>query len=316
MAVQVVVLDDYQNAAREFGGWERLGEQVELTVFTDHIDDAEVLVQRLADAEVVVAMRERTAFPEAVLDRLPRLRLLVTTGMANVAIDLAAAKRRGVTVTGTRGVPTGTAELTWALILALVRQVPAESQRVRTGGWQSTIGGDLAGHTLGVVGLGRLGAQVATVGRAFGMQVVAWSQHLRPEHAAELGVRAVSKEELFSGSDIVTIHLQLGDRTRGLIGAAELRSMRPDAYLVNTARGPIIDEAALLTALREGWIAGAALDVFDVEPLPADHPLRTAPNTVLTPHLGYVTRETYRVFYGDAVEDIDAFLAGRPVRVL
>ncbi|RKR91108.1 lactate dehydrogenase-like 2-hydroxyacid dehydrogenase [Micromonospora pisi] len=316
MAVQVVVLDDYQNAAREFGGWERLGERVELTVLTEHVDDPDVLVQRLAHAEVVVAMRERTPFPEAVLDRLPRLRLLVTTGMANVAIDVSAAKRRGVTVTGTRGVGTGTAELTWALILALVRQVPAESQRVRTGGWQSTIGGDLAGHTLGVVGLGRLGAQVATVGRAFGMQIVAWSQNLRPEHAAELGVRAVSKEELFADSDIVTVHLQLSDRTRGLIGEAELRSMRPDAYLVNTSRGPIIDEAALLTAVREGWIGGAGLDVFDVEPLPADHPLRTAPNTVLTPHLGYVTRETYRVFYGDAVEDIDAFLAGSPVRVL
>ncbi|MGW4465134.1 D-2-hydroxyacid dehydrogenase family protein [Micromonospora sp. NPDC004704] len=316
MAVRVAVLDDYQDVAREFGGWDRLGDRVEVTVFTDHVDDVEVLVRRLADAEVVVAMRERTAFPAAVLDRLPRLRLLVTTGMSNVAIDVSAATRRGVVVTGTRGVATGTAELTWGLILALVRRIPTESQRVREGGWQSTVGGDLAGHTLGVVGLGRMGAQVAAVGRAFGMRVVAWSENLRAEHAAELGVQAVSKEELLTGSDIVTVHLQLGDRTRGLFGEAELRSMRRDAYLVNTSRGPIIDEAALLTALHEGWIAGAGLDVFDVEPLPTDHPLRTAPNTVLTPHLGYVTRETYRVFFGDAVEDIEAFLAGQPVRVL
>ncbi|MEV4630326.1 D-2-hydroxyacid dehydrogenase family protein [Micromonospora sp. NPDC049523] len=316
MAVRVAVLDDYQDVAREFGDWDRLGDRIELSVFTDHVDDVEVLVRRLADAEVVVAMRERTALPAAVLDRLPRLRLLVTTGMSNVAIDVPAATRRGVTVTGTRGVATGTAELTWGLILSLVRRIPAEAQRVRTGGWQSTVGGDLAGHTLGVVGLGRMGAQVAAVGRAFGMHVLAWSENLRAEHAAELGVTSVSKEELLTGSDIVTVHLQLGDRTRGLFGEAELRSMRRDAYLVNTSRGPIVDEAALLTALREGWIAGAGLDVFDVEPLPSDHPLRTAPNTVLTPHLGYVTRETYRVFFGDVVEDIEAFLAGQPVRVL
>lgn len=316
MAVAVVVLDDYQDVAREFGDWARLADRVELTVLTEHVEDVETLVRRLADAEVVVAMRERTPFPASVLDRLPRLRLLVTTGMANVAIDLAAAARRGVTVTGTRGVATATAELTWALILALVRQVPAESQRMRAGGWQSTVGGDLAGHTLGVLGLGRLGAQVATIGRAFGMDVLAWSQNLRTERASELGVRAVTREELLTGSDIVTVHLKLGDRTRGLIGEPELRSMRRDAYLVNTSRGPIVDERALLTALREGWIAGAGLDVFDTEPLPAGHPLRTAPNTVLTPHLGYVTRDTYRVFFGDVVEDIEAFLAGRPVRVL
>ncbi|MEV4759571.1 D-2-hydroxyacid dehydrogenase family protein [Micromonospora sp. NPDC049559] len=316
MAVRVAVLDDYQDVAREFGDWGRLGDRIELSVFTDHVDDPDELARRLADTEVVVAMRERTAFPGPLLERLPRLRLLVTTGMANAAIDVAAARRRGVTVSGTRGVATGTPELTWGLILSLVRGIPDESRRVREGGWQRTVGRDLAGRTLGVIGLGRLGARVATVGRAFGMDVVAWSQNLSAERAAELGVRAVSREELLTGSAVVTVHLQLSDRTRGLLGEPELRSMRRDAYLVNTSRGPIVDEAALLRALREGWIAGAGLDVYDVEPLPADHPLRTAPNTVLTPHLGYVTRDTYRVFFGDAVEDVEAFLAGRPVRLL
>jgi phosphoglycerate dehydrogenase-like enzyme len=316
MTVRVAVLDDYQDVAREFGDWHRLGDQIRLTVFTDHIDDPDTLVERLADAEIVVAMRERTALPGAVLDRLPRLRLLVTTGMANAAIDLAAAHRRGVTVCGTGSPPNGTAELTWGLILALLRHIPDESRRVRAGGWQHTVGGDLAGRTLGVIGLGRMGAQVAKVGRAFGMDVTAWSQNLSARRATELGVRAVTREQLLTGSDIVTVHLKLSDRTRGLLGEPELRSMRPGAYLVNTSRGPIVDEAALITALREGWIAGAGLDVFDVEPLPADHPLRTAPNTVLTPHLGYVTRDTYRMFFGEAVEDVEAFLAGRPVRVL
>ena len=316
MTVQVAVLDDYQDVARESADWDQLGDRAALTVFTDRLADADALVRRLAGFEVVVAMRERTPFPAAVFDRLPELRLLVTTGMSNAAIDLAAAARYGVTVTGTRGVDTGTAELTWGLILSLMRQIPAEFQRVRSGGWQSTIGGDLSGRTLGVLGLGRMGGQVATIGRAFGMNVIAWSQNLRPQRAAQLGVRAVTREELLSGSDVLTIHLKLSARTRGLIGEPQLRSMRPGAYLVNTSRGPIVDEAALLTALREGWIAGAGLDVFDVEPLPAGHPLRTAPNTVLTPHLGYVTRDTYRVFFGDAIEDIMAFLDGRPVRLL
>jgi phosphoglycerate dehydrogenase-like enzyme len=316
VVIQVAVLDDYQGVARQFGDWDRLAGQVELTVFTKHIGDVGALVDRLAGFEVIGAMRERTAFPVTVLKRLPRLRLLVTTGMANAAIDVAAAKRLGITVCGTGGVATATAELTWGLILALVRRIPAESAGVRAGGWQHTVGGDLAGRTLGVLGLGRLGSQVAMVGRAFGMDVIAWSQNLRPEHAATVGARAVTREELFAGSDVLSVHVRLSERSRGLIGAGELRQMRPDAYLVNTSRGPIVDEAALLTALREGWIAGAGLDVFDTEPLPPDHPLRTAPNTVLTPHLGYVTRGTYEVFFGDMVEDIAAFLAGRPSRQL
>ncbi len=315
MTVRVAVLDDYQDVARAFADWDSLGDRVELTVFTDHVDDA-VLVDRLAGFDIVVAMRERTPFPAAVLDRLPRLRLLVTTGMANAAIDLTAAGRRGVTVCGTSSLATGTAELTWGLILALLRHIPEESQRMRSGGWQRTVGRDLSGSTLGVIGLGRMGVRVAKVGQAFGMDVVAWSQNLRPEQAAAVGARAVTRDELLSGSDVVTIHLRLSDRTRGLIGEAELRSMRRGAYLINTSRGPIVDEAALLTALREGWIAGAGLDVFDAEPPAADHPLRTAPNTVLTPHLGYVTRATYGTFFGEAVGDIAAFLDGKPIRVL
>ncbi|GAA5187803.1 D-2-hydroxyacid dehydrogenase family protein [Rugosimonospora acidiphila] len=316
MTVRIAVLDDYQNVAREFGDWRRLGDQTEVTVFTEHIADPDVLVERLSDFEIVMAMRERTAFPATVLDRLPRLRLLVTTGRTNAAIDVEAAHRQGVTVCGTDSVASGTAELTWGLILALFRQIPQESQRVHSGGWQATVGRDLAGATLGVIGLGRLGGQVATIGRAFGMEVLAWSQNLRPERAEEVGARAVTREELLAGSDVVTVHLKLSDRTRGLIGEAELRAMRRDAYVVNTSRGPIIDEAALLTALREGWIAGAGLDVFDIEPLPTGHPLRTAPNTVLTPHLGYVTRKTYQTFFAHAVEDIEAFLAGEPVRII
>jgi phosphoglycerate dehydrogenase-like enzyme len=219
-------------------------------------------------------------------------------------------------VCGTRGLPSPTAELTWALILALVRHVPAEDRALRRGGWQHTIGTELAGRTLGVIGLGRLGTRVAAIGRAFEMDVVAWSQNLSADTAANAGVRAVARDELLATADVVTIHLRLSERTRGLIGAAELAAMKPGAYLVNTSRGPIVDEAALLAALREGTIAGAGLDVYDTEPLPPDHPLRSAPSTVLTPHVGYVTTGTYAVFYGDAVEDIEAWLAGEPVRVL
>jgi phosphoglycerate dehydrogenase-like enzyme len=316
MAVRVAILDDYQGVAPESGPWERLGDAVEVTVFRDHVDDDDALVERLRPFEVVLAMRERTPFGAARLERLPSLRLLVTTGMGNAAIDVAAATRLGITVCGTRGLPSPTAELTWALILALVRHVPAEDRALRTGGWQHTIGTELAGRTLGVIGLGRLGTRVAAIGRAFEMDVVAWSQNLSADTAANAGVRAVVRDELLATADVVTIHLRLSERTRGLIGAAELAAMKPGAYLVNTSRGPIVDEAALLAALREGTIAGAGLDVYDTEPLPAGHPLRSAPNTVLTPHLGYVTSGTYARYYGDAVEAIAAFGRGAPVRVL
>jgi phosphoglycerate dehydrogenase-like enzyme len=309
---RVAVLDDYQGVALECADWS----QLEVEIFPDHLADDDAVIERLAPFDVVVAMRERTPFTRARLARLPNLRLLVTTGMRNASIDLEAAREHGVTVCGTGSLGPPTAELAWALILAVTRHVPAEDAAMRAGGWQHTIGPELAGHRLGIVGLGRLGARMAAIARAFEMEPVAWSQNLTQERAADAGAALVSKDELFSTADVVTIHLVLSDRTRGLVGAPELAQMRPSAYLVNTSRGPIVDEAALLDALHSGRIAGAALDVYDTEPLPADHPLRSAPHTVLTPHIGYVTTGTYELFYGDAVEDIDRWLAGDPVRVL
>lgn len=310
------MLDDYQGVALGAAPWGALGEDAGVQAFSDHLDDDDALVARLEAFDVVVAMRERTPFTRARLERLPNLRLLVTTGMRNVAIDVGAALERGVVVSGTGGVSTATAELTWALILALARRVPEEDRALRAGGWQRTVGLDLAGRTLGVVGLGNQGAPVARIGSAFGMSVIAWSRSLTAERAAEHGAEAVERDVLLRESDVVTLHIPLSGRSRGLIGAAELALMKPTALLVNTSRGPIVDEAALAVALRDGTIAGAALDVFETEPLPAAHPLREAPNTVLTPHIGYVTAETYAVFYGEAVEDIAAWRAGAPVRVL
>jgi phosphoglycerate dehydrogenase-like enzyme len=287
-----------------------------VTVFTEHIADTEALVAALQPYDVIVAMRERTPFTADRLRRLPSLRLLVTTGMRNASIDLAAAREHGVTVCGTRGSATDTAELTWGLILAVARHIPYEDQTLRTGGWQRTIGTALHGATLGVIGLGRLGSAVARVGQAFGMDAIAWSQNLTDEQAREAGVERVTKQDLLSRADVVTIHYQLSERSVGLIGAADLALMKPTAYLINTSRGPIVDTVALLAALRDGTIAGAGLDVYDIEPLPADHPLRSAPNTVLTPHLGYVTERTYRIFYADAVADIAAFARDAPIRVI
>jgi phosphoglycerate dehydrogenase-like enzyme len=314
--LRIAVLDDYQYVAASFADWSRLPEPVEVVEFAGHDDDEDAVVRRLQPFDVVVAMRERTPLPRTVLERLPDLKLLVTTGGRNVAIDVAAAAERGITVCGTRAHPPGTAELTWALILAAARHIPQEDASVRAGGWQQTIGSDLAGGTLGVIGLGRLGERVARIGRAFEMDVVAWSQNLTDERAAEVGVRRVDRDELLGTADVVTLHLQLSDRTRGLIGEPELERMKPSAILVNTARGPIVEEAALVRALREGWIAGAGLDVFDVEPLPRHHPLRELRRAVLTPHLGYVTEKTYEVFYGDVVEDVGAWMQGTPVRVI
>jgi phosphoglycerate dehydrogenase-like enzyme len=312
--VRVAVLDDYQDAARRFGPWDRLA--AEVTVFHDHVAGDDALIERLAPFDVVVAMRERTPFPRKRLERLPNLGLLVTTGMANASIDLAAAREHGVVVAGTGGVAASTAELAWGLILALARNIPREDANLRTGGWQHTIGPELAGRTLGVVGLGRLGTRVARIGQAFEMRTIAWSQHLDPEHARTHDVEPVSKQELFRRADVVTIHLRLSDRTRGLVGAQELDLMRTTAYVINTSRGPIVDEDSLVEALHTRRIAGAALDVFDTEPLPEDHPLRTAPNTVLTPHLGYVTTGSYEIYYREAVEDIEAWLNNQPLRVL
>jgi phosphoglycerate dehydrogenase-like enzyme len=313
---RVAILDDYQNVALGMADWKTLPPGTDVVAFSDHLADPAAVATRLADFDVVVAMRERTPFTPDVLGRLPRLRLLVTTGMRNASIDVGAARDRGVVVSGTGGLGYPTAELTWGLILALFRRIPAEDRATREGRWQISTGLGLNGKTLGVIGLGRLGSQVARIGKAFEMQVVAWSQNLTAARAAEVGVTLVAKDELLSRSDVVTIHLVLGDRTRALIGAKELASMRRTAYLVNTSRGPIVDEAALIKALRDGAIAGAGLDVFDEEPLPLGHPFRQLPNTVITPHLGYVTDEGYRVFYGDALEDVQAYLRGEPVRVL
>ncbi len=313
---RVAILDDYQGVARRMADWASLGPAVEVVVFRDHAAAEDEVAARLADFDVVVAMRERTPFPQSLLDRLPRLRLLVTTGMRNAAIDVSAAADRGVLVCGTAGLPYPTAELAWALILSLVRHVPHEDRATRAGRWQETLGTGLNGKTLGVLGLGTLGSRVARVGRAFEMEVLAWSQNLTAERAAAAGASLVGRDELLARADVVTIHLVLSERTRGLIAARELGLMRREAYLVNTSRGPIVDEAALIRALRAGALAGAGLDVYDEEPLPPDHPLRRLPNTVITPHLGYVTEETYRLFYGQALEDVRAFLAATPVRVL
>lgn len=312
--MRIVVLDDYQQVAGTFADWSGLDAEVE---FIDRpIVDDEDLVQVLSGAEVAVAMRERTAFTAGRLERLPDLRLLVTTGRVNASIDVEAARAQGIVVCGTESTTSATPELTWGLILSVLRSIPAEDAAVRGGGWQSTVGGDLDGHRLGVVGLGRLGTKVARVGAAFGMDVVAWSQNLDAERADALGVRAVSKDELFSTADVVTIHYKLSDRSRGLVGAAELETMKPDSILVNTSRAGLVDTDALITVLEAGGIRGAGLDVHDEEPLPVDHRLRSTPRTVLTPHLGYVTEDTYRIFFTQAVEDIAAWVTGEPIRVL
>jgi phosphoglycerate dehydrogenase-like enzyme len=313
---RIAVLDDYQSVAADFCDWSTLPEPAEVVEFHDHVDDEDALIARLEPFDVVVAMRERTAFPRSVLERLPNLKLLVTTGRRNKSIDVAAATHHGITVCGTGILPNGTAELTWGLILAVARHIPQEDASVRAGGWQETVGTDLHGARLGIVGLGGQGSQVARIGLAFGMDVVAWSQNLTDERAAEQGVRRVEREELFSTSDVVTVHLLWSKRTRGLIGADDFARMKPSAIFINTSRGPIVQTDALTDALQNGRIAGAGLDVYDQEPLPPDDPIRSLPRTVLTPHLGYVTRGTYEVFYGEAVEDVAAFLAGAPIRVI
>lgn len=326
--MRVAILDDYQQVSLASTDWSAVRALAEIDVFCEHIARTDALVRVLEPYDVIVAMRERTYFDAARLGQLPRLRLLVTTGMANASIDLDAAAAHGVTVCGTGGSATSTAELTWGLILALARHIPAEDRQMKTAGraggaalgvgdgWQHTVGTELHGKKLGLVGLGRQGRLVAKIGRAFGMELLAWSQNLDPDVAEKAKAEAVSKQELFSSSDVVTVHYKLGPRSVGLVGAAELALMKPSAVLVNTSRGPIVDGAALLSALRTSSIAGAGLDVYDVEPLPLSDPLRSAPNVVLTPHLGYVTDDAYRVFYGEAAQDIVAFAQGAPVRVL
>jgi phosphoglycerate dehydrogenase-like enzyme len=313
---RVALLDDYQGVALRMANWKSLPADTDVVAFPDHLADESALAARLADFDIVMAMRERTPFTRSLLEGLPKLRLLITAGMRNASIDMKAAAERGVLVCGTSGLPYPTAELAWGLILGLMRRIPAEDRATREGRWQTSLGLGLNGKTLGVLGLGTLGSRVARVGRAFEMTVLAWSQNLTAARAEEVGATLVAKDELLARSDIVSIHLVLSERTRGLLRARELGLMKRSAYLVNTSRGPIVDEAALVCALRDGTIAGAGLDVFEPEPLPVDHPFRSLPNIVVTPHLGYVTEETYRVFYGHALEDVQAFLQGSPVRVL
>jgi phosphoglycerate dehydrogenase-like enzyme len=320
--MRVAVLDDYQRRAGGYADWGSLGDEVEVVFFHEPIPQAE-LASRLADFEALVLMRERTRFARPVLEALPRLELVVTTGMRNAAVDIAYLRERGVTVSGTAGtgvplaagVPS-TAEVAWALILAVAKRVTLEDRAMREGDWQAGIPVNLAGATLGLAGLGTLGAAMAGPARAFGMEVLAWSENLTGERAQEVGVRRVEKAQLLADADFLSIHLVLSDRTRGLFGTAELAQMRPTAVLINTSRGPIVDEAALVAALRDGTIAAAGLDVYDQEPLPAGHELTTLDNVVLLPHLGYVSEPGLRHMYGQVVEDIAAFLTGAPVRLV
>jgi phosphoglycerate dehydrogenase-like enzyme len=313
---RIAILDDYQNVSLASADWDSIPGSPEIQVFNEPIPGEEAVAESLADFDILVAMRERTPFPDTLLERLPNLRLLVTTGMRNGAMDMGAARARGITVCGTGMLPYPAFEHAWALILALAKRIPREDHAMHEGGWQTGVTDGLNGKTLGILGLGKLGGQAARVARAFDMDVIAWSQNLTDERAAACEAKRVEKDELFRLSDFVSIHLVLGNRTRGLVGARELSLMKPSAVLVNTSRGPIVDEAALMDALESGTIAGAGLDVYDVEPLPADHRLRSVPNTVLTGHTGYVMLENYQLAYGDAVEDIKSWLAGDPLRVL
>jgi phosphoglycerate dehydrogenase-like enzyme len=315
--MRLAILDDYQSVARNYAPWEQLtADGVDVTFFTEPFGDDAGTVTRLRDFDIIIAMRERTAFGRERLKQLPTLRLLVTTGMANQSIDLRAAGEQGIAVCGTGGSPTAAPEHTWALLLAFARSIPYEDGNLRAGRWQSTVGFELAGKTLGVLGLGKIGSRIAAYGRAFGMEVVAWSPNLTDEAAAQAGARKVSKDRLFRDSDVVSVHVRLSERSRGVVGEEELRLLGPAGVLVNTARGPLVDEDALVRGLTEGWLGGAALDVYDLEPLPAGHRLLSAPRTVLTPHLGYVTEQSYRQFYGGAFEDVQAWLRGQPIRLL
>lgn len=313
---KVVILDDYQGVALELGPWERIAGRVTIETIRDHLGTDEKLIPRIQDAQVLVAMRERTPLTAGRLDQLSELRLVVTKGMQNAAIDVPHAASRGITVCGTPGRREAPVELTWALILAVARKLCDEHANVRAGGWQQTVGTELWGRTLGIIGLGRLGIRVAAIGTAFGMKVIAWSENLTEEVAHEAGAELVSKEELLRTADFVSLHTRLSERTRGTIGAAELEMMKPTAFLINTSRGALVDETALVHALESGAIAGAGLDVYTTEPLPATHPLRGAPNVVLSPHLGYVAIDAYMRHFAAVVDAIEAWLDGTPIRTL
>jgi len=308
MKYKIAVLDDYQNVALESADWSVLSGRADITVFQDHLDDTDAVIERLLPFDIICVMRERTPLPRNVIVRLPNLKFIASTGPANASIDVVAAADRGIVVshTGYRSDPT--IDLTWALILASARNIVAESNSLRSGGWQRTVGTELRGKTLGVLGLGRVGSEVARIGRAFGMDLIAWSRNMTPEASQAAGAVLVSKDELFERADILTIHLVLSGRTRSLVGEAELARMKPTARLINTSRGPIVDEQALIGAVRNKQIAGAAIDVFDIEPLPASHPFRTLDNVLATPHIGYVAQGLYRTFYEDSVSNIRKWL--------
>ena len=317
MAYRCAILDDYQNVALQVADWSPVAKDLDIKVFNEPLGGQDKVIQALADFDIVCGMRERTPFPRAVISALPKLRLLITTGARNASFDLAAAKDHNVVVCGTPGFGNPTAGLTIGLMLELTRRIGFENARMKAGKpWQVTIGADLEGHTLGVIGLGKLGTRVAKVAQALGMKVIAWSQNLTPDKCREAGVEYAAKEALLGQADFVSIHVILSQRSRGLIGAKELGRMKPTAYLINTARGPIVDEAALLAVLNDKRIAGAALDVFDVEPLPLDHPFRKMDNVVLTPHLGYVSTQNYRAYFKGVVEDIRGWIDGKPVRAI
>ncbi len=317
MALRCAILDDYQNVVLKVADWSKVKGDVAFTVFNEHLGGPDKVIAALQGFQIVVAMRERTGFPKQVIDALPDLKLLITTGMRNASIDTEAAKARGVTVCGTSSFGSPTSGIAIGLMLELTRHIGYENARMHSGAtWQTTIGPDLEGQTLGILGLGKLGVRTANIAKAFGMKVIAWSQNLTPEKCQEAGVGYVGKDDLFRQSDFISIHVVLSERTRGIVGAHEIGLMKPTAFLINTSRGPIIDEAAMLAALRDKKIAGAGLDTFDVEPLPLDHPLRKMDNAVITPHLGYVSEQNYRGYFSGVVEDIRGFLDGKPVRVM
>jgi phosphoglycerate dehydrogenase-like enzyme len=314
--IRVAILDDYQGIALRLADWKSLHPDAQIEAFPEHIADQDTLAKRLHTFECLILMRERTPLPRALIEKLPNLKLVITTGMQNASVDMAALAERGIVFCGTDGAGQGTAELAWGLILCLLRGIPREDRAIRQGRWQTTMGYSAKGKTLGIIGLGRLGSMMATYGKAFGMELIGWSRSLTDARAAEIGVKRVEKDALFQRADIVTIHVNLNDSSRGLVGAAELARMKPSSYLVNTSRAPIVDEPALLAALKGRRIAGAAIDVYDREPTPKDHPFFELDNVVLTPHLGYVIEENLRIGYASAVENIRAFLDGKPIRLI
>lgn len=318
MKLKCAILDDYQKIALRMADWSSIADCVEVTAIHDHFEHEDELVKAIGEHDIIVIMRERTPFTASLFNRLPHLKLLVTTGMRNASVDMNAASSHGVVVCGTTSHSEAPMELAWSLILGLARQlVPEHHSFQHSGPWQTTLGTDLYGRTLGLLGLGKIGSKMARIAQAFGMEVIAWSQNLTLDKADAAGVQlAASKEDLLRRSDFVSIHLVLSERTKGLIGAKELNKMSPTSYLINTSRAPIVDQEALIQALQTNRIAGAGLDVFDIEPLPKDHPFRSMPNVLATPHLGYVTERNYRTYFSQAVEDIEAFLAGAPLRVL